>query len=913
MRIVLFLLLFLPAICLSQKPAETSHGSKLLASFEDSYAPFNDIRADTSSFESAHATEGAKSLLWKNGAFSWSGSQSWFGYDTLLIDFYNPEESFVEVWFSIRDRGSVDYWTRVNYPLAIPPGASTIRIPTALYVGEKSRPGRPLDLNFITVVTFDRSPDYEGKSLYVDNLRLIKEAKVGHEGILAFDLGTEMSPVFPGMTKFTKKDIYDIRKGYGLRGATIWDPYPQSSDALQPDSLYRDSLMILTGTIVVDLPKPGRYKVFMNLDHPGGYWGEYPYYRYRRVYAEGKLVVNDLLNVELAKEKYFSFFDTEDRLTDEIFDKYLPTIFKEKQFDVEVTDGYLELNFPEDNCTEFPCFGTALSTLIIAPEEKAADFDKYLAYIKDERRKEFNDSFRKYVPEAHVKEKSSKAPFVLFSRNYMEEVAQNDSPREGEEGAPVSIQAAQGEREPLSYLIYPFEDISEATVTFSDLKGKSGSIAKENITVGIVVPKFGRMNNDGTLFTVTERYIRETDKLALRKQQVSRVWSTLTVPLNTPKGVYSGKSTVTFKNGPQISIPIEVKVYGFTLPPVDIGVGPFNSTIQEAYWYSGTFKDREHSLQTQSLQKMREAGITAFTVAPHFGVQWKDGEVKLESSYFDEVMSEAKTLGFTSVVGYKDMISDFDLCRGNPQDQYKTYPRVFYYKLAEALKKRGAENKWLPTSFIICDEPTEGDFTQVISVLNGLSEYRETTQKFTVTYSKGGGYERLLTALDLSILNEFDESTLAKLNEGKKRFGFYNRASRDTFGFYLYRLKKISPLELRLAWNWNQNLANPYYALDAREDDYNWCNSTPEGKLRCTVFFDRHIREGIDDYRYARALELRIAEATDPLVKEQGNTIVAEILRTEAGREPVPGKPVSTGTRLGELRKRIGAYLDSLS
>jgi hypothetical protein len=41
---------------------------------------------------------------------------------------------------------------------------------------------------------------------------------------------------------------------------------------------------------------------------------------------------------------------------------------------------------------------------------------------------------------------------------------------------------------------------------------------------------------------------------------------------------------------------------------------------------------------------------------------------------------------------------------------------------------------------------------------------------------------------------------------------------------------------------------DPYYALDCREDDYAWCNATPDGQLIPAIHFDQ-LRAGLDDYR----------------------------------------------------------------
>ena len=46
---------------------------------------------------------------------------------------------------------------------------------------------------------------------------------------------------------------------------------------------------------------------------------------------------------------------------------------------------------------------------------------------------------------------------------------------------------------------------------------------------------------------------------------------------------------------------------------------------------------------------------------------------------------------------------------------------------------------------------------------------------------------------------------------------------------------------------------DPYYALDCREDDYAWCNATPDGQLIPAIHFEQ-LRAGLDDYRYLLTL-----------------------------------------------------------
>ena len=55
----------------------------------------------------------------------------------------------------IHDVGTRGYWDRVNYGTVIPPGQSTLILPVKqLYMGEKARPGRMLNLSSVTKLVF---------------------------------------------------------------------------------------------------------------------------------------------------------------------------------------------------------------------------------------------------------------------------------------------------------------------------------------------------------------------------------------------------------------------------------------------------------------------------------------------------------------------------------------------------------------------------------------------------------------------------------------------------------------------------------------------------------------------------------------------------------------------------------------
>ena len=205
-------------------------------------------------------------------------------------------------------------------------------------------------------------------------------------GLHAFDFGTSTSPVMEGFTPITPATLYNRGRGYGLKDARIWRAF----DALQPDPLYQDFVCIEGGGLAVNVPN-GKYRVFVNIDSPSGFWGEYQIYRKRAVLAEGRPVVSETMDFEAFQAKYFRFWNVEDRPGDVTFDKYQRTYFAEKRFDVEVKDGQLNLEFQGEN------WACCVSAVVIFPVAEAARGEAFLDYVQAKRRFYFDNYFKRVL------------------------------------------------------------------------------------------------------------------------------------------------------------------------------------------------------------------------------------------------------------------------------------------------------------------------------------------------------------------------------------------------------------------------------------------------------------------------------------------------------------------------------------
>ncbi len=291
------------------------------------------------------------------------------------------------------------------------------------------------------------------------------------------------------------------------KDAQIWRAF----DVLQPDPLYQRFICIEKGGFAVDVPN-GKYHVFVNLDNPSGFWGEYQVYRERIVKANGVEVVRDTMDLARFKQKYFRFADVEDSLSENTFDKYQRAYFNEKEFDVEVKNGQLFLEFLGDN------WANSVSALVIYPAEQAPLGKQYLANLQERRRFYFDNYFKRIAPVGNRDSKGTipdfvptapeqTAGFVAFVRDWMEEIPVNAIPRREEVNKPLDVSASAGEMEPIVFSLRALRDLGEVKISVSDLASPNGILPASAIQSGVVSHRLSRVTMEGTVYTIAPRYV----------------------------------------------------------------------------------------------------------------------------------------------------------------------------------------------------------------------------------------------------------------------------------------------------------------------------------------------------------------------------------------------------------------------
>jgi len=832
-----------------------------------------------------HATDGQQALRVDRSYAVMDGMQDWTGYDTLKADLYTDAKAPLALTIEIRDTATRGYWTRVNYTTVVPPGASTLVLPvTQLYVGEKSRPGRMLILDGINRFVLSIG-DKASVPLYVDNIRLERDESANNvqfDGLVALDFGTGDSPVMEGFTQVTKATTYSADRGYGLKDARIWRAF----DVRQPDPLYQDFLCIESGGVAVDVPN-GTYRVVVNMDNPSGFWGEYQIYRKRAIRAQGREILTDSMDFNTLKEKYFRFWHVEDLPTDDTFDKYQKTCYHEKMFDVDVTNGQLNLDFKGEN------WACSVSAVVIYPVTQAVKGDRFLAWVEAQRRFHFNNYFKRILhrPDGdpfQPTEVERHQGYRVFCRDFMKDLFYNDTPFKQEIDGPLSAEAFAGQYEPVTLSVLPLRDLGKVTVTVGPLAGPDREIPASAIDVGFVSYRLSRVTMEGSVYTINPRLIMPTNTVTMAKDIARRFWLTVKTPGHAKPGLYRGHVKISPAHGVACLVPIEFTVRRGSLDPVDIPVGPWSYTIGTP-WYgsdpeAAVFK-QEMSLK--SLKKIREYGFTMFSGIPTVRYRgFREGRPVLDFSDADAQMQQARDLGFLAVCSYGSGLTglnayyqDTDQMKAAGFSDYSAFIKAIY----TAIQDHANEHGWLTTYWNLADEPLGDDLKRSIE---NAAAYRKAFAQgppfFTGASSFSGSDQndahfQLARALHVVNWNLHDEAGVPLLHAAGSDWAFYNGGNRWTFGDYLYKAAKQFGMTFRLSWHWNATAGDPYYALDCREDDYAWCNATPDGQLVPSVEFER-LRAGLDDYRHLLTLARLAKEKAGSAAAQSAEALIARRL-----------------------------------
>jgi hypothetical protein len=681
-----------------------------------------------------------------------------------------------------------------------------------------------------------------------------------------------------GFTPLDSSKAYTKGRGYGWKNARIWRAF----DALQPDPLYQDFICVEAGGLAIDVPN-GRYHVFVNMDSPSGFWGEYQRFRKRALILEGEQHV-ETMDLNSFKQRYYRFWNTEDLPTENTFTKYQVPYFSEKEFDVDVKDGQLNIEFSGEN------WACSVSAIIVYPETKAAEGRRFLDFVKARRQFHFENYFKRILHTGTgetptLTDADKERGFITYTRDCMQEVYYNDKPLASERNEKLTASAFAGEYAPVTVSVLPLQDLGRVSAVSSELQGP-GTIPSSAIDVSFVSYRLSRVTMEGSVYTIAPRLIMPTNTVVMPKDITRRFWLTVKVPTSQAPGLYRGAIKIVAEKGGSLDVPVEFTVRKGALDAVDIPVGPWGHTI-DLPWDGPEAAAWNRSMADKSLKKLSEYGFTTCSGLPVVTYRgFKKGVPEFDFSTGDRQMQLLRENGFSMPVvsycafnGLNTYYRDDAAMKAAGFSDYSQFIKALF----GAVQQHAEQANWLPVYWNLGDEPLGDDLTR--SAQNAEA-YRKAFPKgppfFTGASSFAGSDTKnphflLSKALHTVNWNLHDEAGVKLVHDVGSDWAFYNGGNRWTYGVYLYKAAKQFGMKFRVSWHWNVVAGDPYYALDCREDDYAWCNSSPDGELIPSVQFEQ-LREGLGDYRRLLTLGRLARENSGKPAAQQAEQLISEFM-----------------------------------
>ncbi len=314
---------------------------------------------------------------------------------------------------------------------------------------------------------------------------------------------------------------------------------------------------------------------------------------------------------------------------------------------------------------------------------------------------------------------------VVWTASPWDHVLQGDDPGPGRD---VQISAAANEYEPFRVIIRAGTGgLQAVSVEVSDLTGPAGAIEAGNITlyrayyVHIAEPSLRSTAPEGWYPDALIPFIDPAtgqppeggtipaapfDVLAGDNQEV---WADVYVPADTPKGVYSGKITVTVGDERLARLSIELKVFGFALPEtvaMESRFGSLGSRVAKAYGMAGDEPEFEAIEDLYIDEFLRHRAMPG-----SFGAIWP--EFNEETGELDSSQTHERLRALIEDKHVNSLRIEFKY-RDDPE-KCKAYLRA----IAAYLR----ENGWLEMAYIYMkDEPNDAEEYEIVRQQAALIE-----------------------------------------------------------------------------------------------------------------------------------------------------------------------------------------------
>lgn len=766
--------------------------------------------------------------------------KDWSSFDRLEMDVFNPNGSYTNFFVTLADDLTTNYWSQVNYKQTLAPGWNKLNFSLTQFVGERGshRFQRSINLSklakFFMVIDPDSKASFASKSFLIDNIVLSSNPMPAiPEGVMAFDFTSQKAWSGGNLIRVTTQTVYNDQRGYGLVDPKFW----RVEDSQYASESLRYTIGLLDGHFRVKLPN-GKYQINLIVDKLG-YW-DVPFWSDRTVYANGSPIYKETRSS--GKDFLYDLLKFESIVPDtqdNPYDLYLSKVFHSIDKTIEVTNGFLDLEFKGD------ATGISLNSLVLWNKKNEAKGVLYKKAFEKRNKDEF-DWMSRSIQNINKDSLLQKCSISIIEPDlYLSPGSLKKS-----SSANLSFLGGVGDRPYQVVQLNSGNDDELMSWSFGDFTNEKGEkISNKSMIVSDLVFQYTSPDTNHETYLLTGKYLKplQDHSALLKKNHTKYLWLQLKISEKMPHGIFKGEMIFHHKNS-TTKFPLVITILSYTLPKIDFPVGFFGIDPLPYSYFSGSgYTALRKKYRYLALEALGEAGFTTFTGLPE------------DVSELDELFKESSKWGIQTVYSYGGQFPQirFDLSKkpGNMTED------AYYEKAASELKVIFNKKNWPKIVHTFSDEA--GGYSDKLASDIELARKLKKHFPFMALGGFGSFHEGDSTILnaffDYGFYSVLSKSDSSRLKANNQRWGLYNASAgnlddpRFSFGLGLY-VARLNGLSQYLEWHATAFNNYPYYDFDGRESDAVMFFPTLDGKLLNSLRFEL-ATEGLHAFKKMKLLE----------------------------------------------------------
>jgi len=689
---------------------------------------------------------------------------------------------------------------------------------------------------------------------------------------LLFDMGTEASELRDGFTRITPASLYKKEVGSGWKTTAAlkahdhhyprqWqrnegrgrdEPPPIYTNEITCDAVLSDR----PNTLLVDVPA-GDYTVYVLCGRSAGLPRDYACFEIAVGQARTSVKIPG------------------------------PFIFENRILQASVTGGQVAIDF-------LPTTHWVVAGLLVYPTaEEQAVRSKILDPLEQELYFLPPDVAAKWKETKHVDDRplpefsatDRQRGYAIFARHYCEVIYPNTVPRQEELNPELAAFASLGEYEPLTFTVFPLQDLPGATVTAGDLRCGEAVLPAANIDIRSV--RYMRVRPNYSQFFsyhIAPDVLEHRDRVDIKRGCNQRYWITIKVPEDAKPGVYEGKLSFTPAGGQPADVrltlrvlPIQLRknpdhIYGmYYRDPLSQVDGQNTPTANEYFRRKAELERQDmvaHGMNTHvsSVSGLKRNDQGNWTI----DASETDRRIALDRKYALADKPLIASFGlehwYSRLVDKKGLGSHLRLVRPDVPESF--FAEVT--KMVAAIEQERRQRGWPEFLYYPIDEPsTKEDAVRfMVNVLRVIKQVPGVRTYVTADPSREQ-FAPMWPYVDVWCCQPFvfGYEKIKQLSREKHiEFWCYPnhisgendhtpvRGARMTWGFGFWK----SGFRTLIPWIYQASIGDPWNYLDGTSMDF-FNRSTPDGEPIPVTLWEAS-REGIDDGRYIYTLAQLVEE-----------------------------------------------------